>query len=179
MRKIIKKWFWAWEAEKEEQWLNEMSAKGLGLVAVGFARYEFEDCLPGEYLYRLEFLEHRPTHPESVQYIKFIEETGAEQIGAITRWVYFRKRAEDGAFDLFSDIASRIKHLNRIVVLLLPLNILNIYIGCLNLFLAITMDSPLNYIGLINFLVGALIFFGIFKLWRQRARLKKEQRIYE
>ena len=179
MRKIVKKWFWAWEAEKEEQWLNEMSAKGLGLAAVGYARYEFEECLPGEYQYRLEFLEHFPSHPESVQYIKFIEETGAEQIGSITRWVYFRKKATDGPFDLFSDNASRIKHLNRIIALLLPINIFNIYIGCFNIFLAITLDSPANYGGIINILIGVLIFFGIFKLWRQRKKLKEDQRIFE
>ena len=32
MRKYVKKIFWAWEVEKEEHWLNEMSAKGLALV---------------------------------------------------------------------------------------------------------------------------------------------------
>lgn len=179
MRKVIHKWFWAWEAEKEEKWLNEMCAKGLGLASVGFGRYEFEDCTPGEYQYRLEFLEHFPTHPESVQYIKFVEDTGAEQIGSITRWVYFRKKAEDGPFDLFSDNASRIKHLSRIIALLLTLNIFNIYIGCYNIFLAITWSSPVNYLGIINLVIGALLFYGIFKLHRQRTVLKKEQQIFE
>ena len=179
MRKVIHKWFWAWEAEKEEKWLNEMCAKGLGLTSVGFARYEFEDCTPGEYQYRLEFLEHLPTHPESVQYIKFVEDTGAEQIGSITRWVYFRKKTADGPFDLFSDNASRIKHLSRIIALLLTLNIFNIYIGCYNIFLAIALDSPINYCGIINLIIGALLFYGIFKLNRQRKALKKEQQIFE
>ncbi|MBQ2899558.1 MAG: DUF2812 domain-containing protein, partial [Oscillospiraceae bacterium] len=32
MKKVIKKMFWAWDFEKEEKWLNEMSAKGLALV---------------------------------------------------------------------------------------------------------------------------------------------------
>lgn len=179
MRKVIRKWFWAWEAEKEEKWLNEMCAKGLGLSSVGFGRYEFEDCTPGEYQYRLEFLEHFPTHPESVQYIKFVEDTGAEQIGSITRWVYFRKKTADGPFDLFSDNASRIKHLSRIIALLLTLNISNIYIGCYNIFLAITLDSPANYGGIINLAVAALLFYGIFRLNRQRKALKKEQQIFE
>ena len=179
MRKVIHKWFWAWEAEKEEKWLNEMCAKGLGLASVGFGRYEFEDCTPGEYQYRLEFLEHFPTHPESVQYIKFVEDTGAEQIGSITRWVYFRKKSADGPFDLFSDNASRIKHLSRIIALLLTLNIFNIYIGCYNIFIAITWDSPANYGGIINLAVAALLFYGIFRLNRQRKALKREQQIYE
>ena len=27
-RKTITKWFWVWQFEKEEEWLNEMSANG-------------------------------------------------------------------------------------------------------------------------------------------------------
>ena len=27
-RKTIRKWFWVWEFEKEENWLNEMAANG-------------------------------------------------------------------------------------------------------------------------------------------------------
>ena len=179
MRKVIHKWFWAWEADKEEKWLAEMSAKGLGLASVGFGRYEFEDCTPGEYQYRLEFLEHLPTHPESVQYIKFVEDTGAEQIGSITRWVYFRKKTADGPFDLFSDNASRIKHLSRIIALLLTLNVFNIFAGCYNIALAITLDSPGNYIGILNLIIGTLLFYGVFRLNRQRKALKKEQQIFE
>ena len=38
MRKVIKKFFWAWEYEKEEKWLNEMAAKGLALVDYTFCR---------------------------------------------------------------------------------------------------------------------------------------------
>ena len=34
MRKTIRKWFWTWDFEKEEKWLNEMAAQGLALVGV-------------------------------------------------------------------------------------------------------------------------------------------------
>jgi hypothetical protein len=33
--------FWVWDFDKEEKWLNEMAAKGLSLVSVGFYKYEF------------------------------------------------------------------------------------------------------------------------------------------
>ena len=40
---IIKyKWFWAWDFNKEEEWLNEMSEKGLQLTDVKAIRYKFE-----------------------------------------------------------------------------------------------------------------------------------------
>ena len=65
MRQTIRKWFWVWEFEKEEKWLNDMAVKGLSLVSVGFCRYEFEDSMPGEYRVRLLLLDKMPHHPES------------------------------------------------------------------------------------------------------------------
>ena len=41
MRKTIKKLFWAWEFEEEEQWLAAMAEQGFALKAVGFCRYDF------------------------------------------------------------------------------------------------------------------------------------------
>lgn len=47
-------------------------------------------------------------------YIDFMRKTGAVYIGRMTKWIYFRKKTEDGVFNIFSDIASRINHLNKI-----------------------------------------------------------------
>ena len=91
MRRIIKKFFFVWDFDKEEKWLNEMAAKGLALVSTGFCKYEFEDSLPGEYKICLQLLDKMPSHPEIRKYIEFMEETGAEQVGSFTRWVFFRK----------------------------------------------------------------------------------------
>ena len=101
-RKTVRKWFWVWDFDKEERWLNEMALQGWVLDGVGFCTYHFKKCEPGEYAVRLEM---RP-HDES--YIAFMEETGAEFVGRFTMWIYFRKKVEDGAFDLYSDIDSKI-----------------------------------------------------------------------
>ncbi len=114
MKKTVYKVFWAWESEKEEKWLNDQAAKGLNLVATGAFRYVFEEGEPGTYAYRLELLDNLPSTEASQEYFRFMEDVGVEQVGSIGRWVYFRKRVEDGPFELFSDIESRIKHLKRI-----------------------------------------------------------------
>ena len=74
MRKTVRKWFWVWDFDKEEQWLNEMAAQGLVLVDVGWCKYVFEDSVPGEYQVRLELLENQPSHEESQKYIRFIHD---------------------------------------------------------------------------------------------------------
>ena len=126
MRKIMHKWFWIWDFDKEEKWLNEMAAKGLVLNSVAFCRYEFVDCLPGEYNIRLEMLRNSVNNFESQNYIRFLEDTGVEHIGTLFRWVYFRKKAESKPFDLFSDIDSRIRHLNRLLFIPIIFGIANL-----------------------------------------------------
>ena len=179
MRKTIRKWFWVWEFDKEERWLNEMAAKGSALVSVGFAKYEFEECVPGEYQVRLELLENQPAHPESQKYIGFIEETGAEQVGKFMRWVYFRKKTADGPFDLFSDLESRIKHLKRIITLILPISLANLAIGLSNVGNAAATGIWIAKVGYLNLVIGALGCMGGWKLIKKRKRLEEEAQIFE
>ena len=61
-RKTMTRWFWVWQFEKEEEWLNEMAASGWALESVGFCRYTFVRCEPGEYTVRTEM------HPYDDQY---------------------------------------------------------------------------------------------------------------
>ena len=68
-----------------------MAAQGWHLISVKYPTYEFEQGEPGAYNIRLELLEYWPKHEESRQYINFVEDTGAEYIGSVLRWVYFRK----------------------------------------------------------------------------------------
>ena len=106
--KTLHKWFWVWEFEKEERWLNEMAQEGWALTCGGFCTYTFEKCEPGEYIIRVETLDN------SSDFENFMEELGAESVGRCFRWGYFRCKAELGEFNMFSDIDSRIAHLDKI-----------------------------------------------------------------
>ena len=48
-RRTIRKWFWVWEFDQEEKWLNDMAKRGWVLDGVGFAKYDFVESEPGEY----------------------------------------------------------------------------------------------------------------------------------
>lgn len=178
MRQVFRKWFWVWDFDKEEIWLNEMAAKGLQLSSVGYCRYEFEPCQPGEYTIRLELLNHPPGHAESKQYIAFLEETHAEYIGFVLSWVYFRKKTIDGAFDLFSDNSSRIKHLDRILLLIAILGGYNLFVGLHNL--SLFYSSNINHIlGFFNLALACFLGNGFRKINRKKRNLKKEQQLFE
>ncbi len=180
MRKSIHKWFWSWDFEKEEKWLNVMAAKGLALVAVGFTKYTFEERTPGEYNIRLELLEFLPSHPESEHYIEFLEETGAEYLGSVLRWVYFRKKTDNGDFNLFSDNSSRIKHLNRLLLLLGILGLAQLTIAIANIMAYVNLGAVANFtMGILCFILGLFIGYGYLRINRKKVKLKKELQLFE
>lgn len=181
MRRTIRKLFWVWEFDEEEKWLAEQSAIGLRLEAVGWCKYIFDEGLPGEYTVRLELLNNVPTHPESVQYIKFVEDTGAEYLGSVFRWVYFRKKSDEGNFDLFSDTQSRIKHLNRILTLngiLIPVNLLSA-INNISIYFSSEGFKANLIAGIFSAAATLLLSYGFIRIYLKRRKLKKESTLHE
>ena len=164
--KTIRKFFWVWEFDKEEMWLNEMAASGWVLERVGFLTYHFSPCEPGEYALRLEMRAHDDG------YVRFLEETGAEYVGRMFAWMYTRKKTADGPFDLFSDMDSRIGHLNRIGKVLFIIAMINLLIGCVNLV------SP-SRVGIINLLCGALLLYALGRIHGKKEALEKERLLHE
>ena len=170
-KRTIRKWFWVWEFDREEKWLNDMARRGWVLDGVWFARYDFMESEPGEYTVRLEMLENPPASSEGQDYIDFVEETDAEYIGNFAKWVYFRKKTADGAFDLFSDIDSRVKHLDRIMKMLVVIALINLGIGISNL--------SFGGMGIINIACAALLGFAWMKIRQKKDALQKERALHE
>ena len=164
--KTIRKWFWVWSFDKEEEWLNEMALNGWVLKSIGFCTYHFERCEPGEYSVRLEM------HPYDEPYLEFMKETGAEYVGRMMMWIYFRKKIADGPFDLFSDIDSKISHLNKISQLLT-------LFGGLNLFMGIINSANETRVGWINLLCATLLMYGLGRIHGKKEALEKERQLHE
>lgn len=180
MKHVIHKVFFIWEYEKEEKWINEMAAKGLLLTDVGFCRYVFEEGTPGAYQYSLEMLPNAVNHPESRKYMEFLEETGAEHVGTMKRWVYFRKSGSDAPFELYSDLDSKIKHMQNIYRLSGILAGICVVSGCTNLSMGINLDSPANIgVAIPCLIFGLLIAWGAGRMTKPLKILKAERKLRE
>lgn len=166
-RRTVHKWVWVWEFEKEERWLNTMAQSGWVLDSVGFCTYHFVRCEPGEYAVRLEMRDHDDA------YLSFMADTGAEYLGRMVKWIYFRKRLTDGPFDLFSDIDSRIAHLNRIATLLSIVTAANFVIGISN-----SMNSIVS-LGWINLLCASLLTYALGRIHGKKESLENERLLRE
>ena len=169
-RKTIRKWFWAWDFDKEEEWLENMARNGWVLDGVGFCTYHFIKAEPGEYSVRLQYL---PIAEENTDYTNLLEESGAERVGRMVQWVYYRKKTADGPFQLFSDLDSRIAHLEKIAKLMLIVAVANLLIGVVNSF------NPTMRIGWINLLVASLVTYGIGRIHGKKEALEKERQFRE
>lgn len=180
MKYIVRKLFW--DYEKEEAWLNQMSAKGMMLSSYSWSRYVFDEGMPNEYTYRIELLEHLPTHPESLAYIRFLEQNGIEYVASTSRWIYLRGKSSEGAFDIYSDLESKMKHYHRIHTIWAPLMAIELIGGAINLLIGIINLNTNERLG--NFSTGNLVIgscmlvLGLF-CWRLDAPLRRKIKILQ
>lgn len=116
------RWFWAWQDEDEEEWLRELSKKGLHLSRTDlFGSYTFTVGEPREYIYRLDFRNEMKTDLKS--YYQLFEETGWEHVSVMGGWQYWRKPYDPAeSVEIYSDPDSKIAKYQRLLLfLLLPL----------------------------------------------------------
>ena len=163
--KKVTKWYWVWDYEKEELWLNAMAQEGWALQRVGFATYFFEKTEPGEYIVRLE------CRKKDEGYVSFVTDMGAEYIGRIAMWVYFRRKSELGEFELNSDLDSRIDQLTKIGRMLLGVGVGNLLIGLSNL--------RYNGIGVINLICAGFLAYCYGRIQGKRDELQRERQLHE
>lgn len=175
---------WFIDFEKEEKWINEMAQIGMNFTDYSPFRYSFEKGTPGEYIYRIELLKERPSHPGSRVYIDFMEDNGVECVSTFYRWAYFRKKASEGPFDIYSDVDSRIIHYKRVAALAGAIAAANLIIAIINyldwIFIGYHRGIHINVVtGSINLSFCIVLTFFLIPYLRKIIRLKREKQLYE
>lgn len=100
------------DKDEEEIWLKEMSQKGWAFKKFFLGFYTFEECEPGEYNYQIDLLDNWEGDKE--EFASFMNESGVEVISQWYRWVYLRKKAADGPFEMYTDTSSKVTQYSRI-----------------------------------------------------------------
>jgi hypothetical protein len=114
-RVTIFKWFWVWQDDKQEAWLEAMSREGLHLQSIkAFGRYVFEPGEPRTYTYRMDF---DKTSGKDSDYFQLIQDAGWERVVALAGWQYWRKESQEGkTSEIFTDVESKIRKYERLIV---------------------------------------------------------------
>ncbi len=118
MRKELKKctrFFTLTDYEKEEQWLREMANKGWMLNSVNVWFYTFVRITPKDIVFKLDFQDTRE-EPEE-EYLKMLEDYGWAYLTSVNNYRYLYKEAtgDEAENELYSDNASKLDMLQRIV----------------------------------------------------------------
>jgi len=162
------KWFWPWQDQEEEKWLESQSQKGLHLENPSyFGIYTFIEGDPTYYQYRLDYYSDKQKDKDA--YIQIFEDAGWEYLGS-TSWQYFRKIfRKDESTDIFTDTQSKVKKYERL---------LNQYAGFwLIIFVTIfpirNLDDYVPWLQLVLFLLNfAILFINIFIMMKIYNRIK-------
>jgi len=178
--------------QDNENWLNEMSSIGNALTGykVGWHedRFIFESASPGEYRYRILVLDKVASHPESVRYLQFLEESGIELVTSYHATVFLRKKAADGPFDIYTDKNSLIRYYRGMARrYLIGLAIVPVFLAVLISIVAIFTSGGIRIGLILGIAVGSLFsisiditFFRFIRHYTQMAKqLERERSIHE
>lgn len=170
-------WFWAWQDDKQEAWLEEMSREGLHLIDFKpFGRYVFEVGEPRGFTYRMDFDQ---SSGKDRDYYNLIEDAGWEHIIGIMGWQYWRKETVDGrTTELFTDADSKISKYKRFLAsLFVPTPTFVVVLGMFKRFPG--RHPQWVVITTISLYILYFIFLGInFLKVSQRIRELRQKRIF-
>ena len=175
-----RKLFWVWQWEKEENWINDMAARGLLLTEVGVFRYEFEEGKPGAYQYCMQTLKGSAGKKRNQEYIEFLKDIDIKCIGAVGSRIYLRRKTEQTPFSLFSDLEYKTQYLARIGRIFFFLMISQL-VACIGNFYAWLSGSGNMklMIGIFFLFTGAVWGFAAAGLFCRVRNLKKESVLRE
>jgi len=109
------RWKFTFDKDEEQDWLSDYAQQGWAMVSFCVGMYTFVPCQPGEYIYQVDLVPGKGLRADNYEdYVIFMNEIGVEVLQRWGRWVYLRKRAEDGPFEVYTDTASKIELYRRI-----------------------------------------------------------------
>ena len=98
--------------EEMERYLNEMAHEGWQCCAIVRNELRFVRGAQAEYIYRVQYF-YESRDGEKDDYLRTLGETGVALVGEYGEALILRKKTSDGAFELYSDLDSKIAALEK------------------------------------------------------------------
>lgn len=162
------------DKDAETAWLNQMAADGWAMKRFFAGFYDFETCENGEYVYQVDFGDR--LFSVSSDYRELMQDAGIEIVQTWGYWVILRKKASEGQFELYTDIASSIEHYKKIRKMFKIVTIIEMLIMFYVLYMGVTYGAAPGYAAALLF---AAILLGLvnmlFRLNNVIADLEEKQ----
>lgn len=101
------------DKDQETAWLNEMAQNGWAMTSFFAGFYTFDKCAKGKWSYQVDLGEKFGKCTED--YREFMRDAGIEILQNWGYWVFLRKPADEGEFQLYTDVESSIEHYSKIL----------------------------------------------------------------
>jgi hypothetical protein len=172
MRKVKYRFFL--DYEKEEKWINEMAKEGWHLEKFTTGRFVFTKGEPGTFIYRNEFLGNL-SKKEKAEYFEFLQDSGATIVHEFFGWIYVKKPASEGTFELYTDASSKTAYYNRILNTFLVLFLANIAGAGTNFTLLGQSDTGVMHgvVAFFNLFVAVLLSIPMMKINKNKKKLQE------
>lgn len=152
------KFRWSFNTNGTTEWLNRMAEQGWALTGFFFGFHRFAECEPGEYIYQVDIAEKMFSVPES--YRQFMGEMGVEIVCLWGPWVILRRKAEEGPFELYTDVESSFEHYTKIRNLFYVVSIIEgagLFYGVTS---AVMLKSAVGWVSVLLAAVFLAVFLG-------------------
>lgn len=166
--KTIIKAIFAWEDEKEENWLEQMALDGWKLISVEPYVYRFQRSQPEKVVFRLDY---KLTGDQDYQeYLGLFKDSGWELFTTFANWHYFKINPENIEVpEIYNSGKAKAQKYRRLLAGLIPM--LPIYLVVLNPALGIfNPDHQPDYFH--GLMIGLQIFFSVFIVFIVYASIK-------
>ncbi len=169
--------FGAWNYEKFEKWLSDLSAQGSHFTKQGFFRLRFEKDPSARYEYLLDYQAIRDPK-EKAAYFALFEDCGWTHVDTSLGWHYYRRPYVDGDRPaIYSDRSSLKQLWRRLQFLLVALAFGNLVIAAVNTFNLNAMSYAKPFRGILlasvlfQILVTVLLAYGCMRFQRKIKKL--------
>lgn len=178
MKRVMHRLFWAWDFDREEDWLNAWAARGLALVDVCGIRYVFEEGAPGSTSTVWSCWSIRRAAPRGRCYLDFLRDLDIECVGTYGRWAYLRRRAMARPSTCSPTSTPRSRILRRIEMLVLAVLLVQVTTAASLLHRGGFLPEMLP-IAVLWAAIMILMACGFVRIARKLRRLKRERAVRE
>ncbi len=170
----------AWQYQEEEDWLNKMASQGWALERTNGFVHHFRRCEPGAWIVRLDRPAFAMSSPEGQEYLAMLHDCGAEWVGGVNGWIYLRRRADQGEFSLYSDLAGQ-EHLLLRARSQMLLALALAFVGWLGM-LTLALCSSESFMAIYPVLYLSIfipVAYGLTRLNRRLKVVRRERQLHE
>ncbi|MGE5454090.1 MAG: DUF2812 domain-containing protein [Methylocystaceae bacterium] len=169
-KKIAYKWWWGWEPDALENWLEEMELKGwrLNSASLGGIRFEFIRGEPRRMRYGVDYQERVET-----EYYNLYSDLGWKLAYSWGPWYIWAMAYQDERPQIYTDLTSRMELNNRLRGLMISLMAAMFPLLVVNLHNFDYRMPVVVFLFMMYLLLYGMITYGLFKLSRVNKALKK------